>query len=125
MSAVKAGNLSNKPVMIDWRGLPPSNSLKQFLMKHLRPGDILTHMYHVGKRSTFAPFYKEAVVDESGQVRPFVLNSQKRGIIFDTGHGGNGFLFSQAIPSMKEGLFPNSISSDLHTGNMNAGNSIK
>ena len=120
-SAVKAGKLSNRPVMIDWRGLPPSNSLENLLMKHLRPGDILTHMYHAGKRATSEPFYKEALVDENGKVKQYVINAQKRGVIFDVGHGGNGFVFSQAIPSLKQGLFPNSISSDLHIGNMNAG----
>lgn len=120
-SAVKAGKLSNRPVMIDWRGLPPLNSLENLLMKHLRPGDILTHMYHAGKRSTSAPFYKEALVDENGKVNQYVINAQKRGVIFDVGHGGNGFVFSQAMSSLKQGLYPNSISSDLHIGNMNAG----
>lgn len=120
-SAVKAGRLSNRPVMIDWRGLPPSNSLEKLLMNHLRPGDILTHMYHAGKRSTSAPFYKEALVDENGKVKQYVKDSQNRGVIFDVGHGGNGFVFSQAMPSLKQGLYPNSISSDLHVGNMNAG----
>lgn len=120
-SAVMAGKLSNKPVMIDWRGLPPSNSFERLLMKHLRPGDILTHMYHAGKRSPSSPFYKEALVDQNGKVKQYVFNAQKRGVIFDVGHGGNGFVYSQAIPALKQGLYPNSISSDLHTGNMNAG----
>lgn len=120
-SAVMAGKLSNKPVMIDWRGLPPSNSLESLLMKHLRPGDILTHMYHAGKRSPSSPFYKEALVDQNGKVKQYVFDAQNRGVIFDVGHGGNGFVYSQAMPALKQGLYPNSISSDLHTGNMNAG----
>lgn len=120
-SAVMAGKLSNKPVMIDWRGLPPSNSLESLLMKHLRPSDILTHMYHAGKRSPSSPFYKEALVDQNGKVKQYVFDAQNRGVIFDVGHGGNGFVYSQAMPALKQGLYPNSISSDLHTGNMNAG----
>ena len=120
-SAVKAGRLAKMPVMIDWRGLPPTNSFERLLMKHLRPGDILTHMYHAGKRSPNAPFYKEAIVDQNGKVKQYIFNAQNRGVIFDVGHGGNGFVFSQAIPSLKQGLYPNSISSDLHIGNMNAG----
>jgi len=120
-SAVMAGKLSNRPVMVDWRGLPSSNLLENLLMKHLRPGDILTHMYHAGKRSPTAPFYKEALVDQNGKVNQYVFNAQNRGVIFDVGHGGNGFVFSQAMPSLKQGLYPNSISSDLHIGNMNAG----
>ena len=45
----------------------------------------------------------------------------KRGIIFDVGHGGGSFLFEQAIPAMKQGFKPNTISTDLHTGSMNRG----
>ena len=120
-SAVLAGKLSKRPVMIDWRGMPPSNSFERLLIKHLRPGDILTHMYHAGTRSPTAPFYKEALVDQNGKVKQYIFNAQKRGVIFDVGHGGNGFVFSQALPSLKQGLYPNSISSDLHVGNMNAG----
>jgi dihydroorotase len=120
-SAVMAGKLSSMPVMVDWRGLPPSNSFEKLLMKHLRPGDILTHMYHAGTRSPKAPYYKEAMVDPNGKVNQYVKNAQNRGVIFDVGHGGNGFVFSQAIPALKQGLYPNSISSDLHVGNMNAG----
>jgi len=120
-SAVMAGKLTNMPVMIDWRGMPPSNSFERLLMKHLRPGDILTHMYHAGTRSPTTPFYKEALVDQNGKVKQYIFNAQNRGVIFDVGHGGNGFVFSQAMPALKQGLSPNSISSDLHIGNMNAG----
>lgn len=121
-NAVEAGRLAKMPVMIDWRGLPPVNSFESLLLKHLRPGDILTHMYHAGKSAgASSPMYKEAVVDINGKVKSYVFQAQKRGIIFDVGHGGNGFVFGQAIPSMKQGFVPNTISSDLHIGNMNAG----
>lgn len=121
-NAVAAGKLAQKPVMIDWRGLPPVNSFEELLLKHLRPGDILTHMYHAGKSvGAASPLYKESVLDENGKVKPYIFQAQKRGIIFDVGHGGNGFVFGQAIPSMKQGFRPNTISSDLHIGNMNAG----
>ena len=121
-SAVKAGILANVPVMVDWRGLPPENSLEELLMKSLRPGDILTHNFHAGKGpGENSPMYKEALVDANGKVKPYVFKAQQRGIIFDVGHGANGFVFSQAIPAIKQGFIPNSISSDLHVANMNAG----
>lgn len=121
-SAVAAGNLANVPVMVDWRGLPPENSLEDLFMKHLRPGDIFTHNFHAGKGAgATAAMYKEALVDANGKVRPFVFKAQQRGIVMDVGHGANGFVFSQAIPAIKQGLIPNSISSDLHIANMNAG----
>ena len=121
-SAVAAGNLANMPVMVDWRGLPPENSLEELFMKHLRPGDILTHNFHAGKGAgATAAMYKEALVDANGKVKPYVFRAQQRGIVMDVGHGANGFVFSQAIPAIKQGLIPNSISSDLHVANMNAG----
>jgi dihydroorotase len=83
-------------------------------MEKLRPGDIFTHAYaHVNGR--------EAIVDDKGKLRPFILKAQERGIIFDVGHGGGSFLFEQAIPAIKQGLKPNTISTDFHTGSMNGG----
>jgi dihydroorotase len=35
------------------------------------------------------------------------------------GYGGISFAYSQALPAVKEGFFPNSISTDLHSGSMN------
>ena len=64
---------------------------------------------------------RETVVDEATQkVKPFIWDAQKGGIIFDVGYGGASFNFTQAIPAIKEGFFPNTISTDLHTGSMNA-----
>ena len=57
----------------------------------------------------------------SGKVRPFVWAARKRGIIFDVGHGGGSFLFRQAVPALQQGFAPDVISTDLHTGSMNAG----
>jgi len=37
------------------------------------------------------------------------------------GHGAGSFLFRQAVPAVKQGFVPDSISTDLHTGSMNAG----
>lgn len=121
-SAVAAGRISGKPVMIDFRGLPPENSLEVLLMQHLRPGDIFTHTFHEGKGAgPRAKLYKEAVVGRDGKVLPFVFRAQQRGVIFDVGHGANGFVFGQAAPAIEQGFIPNSISSDLHVDNMNAG----
>lgn len=112
--AVAAGKIANIPVMIDFGGNTPALSIEELFTKHLRPGDIFTH--------TFAQLAtREAIVDEKGNLRPFVKEAQKNGIIFDVGHGGGSFRFSQAIPALKSGFIPNTISTDLHTGSMNAG----
>ena len=112
--AVEAGTEADVPVMIDFGGHYPPLSLDDLLNKHLRPGDILTHMYaHVRGRSP--------IVNEQGQVEPYVIAARKRGVIFDVGHGGGSFLWRQAVPATKQGFFPDVISTDLHTGSENAG----
>jgi dihydroorotase len=111
---VAAGTMADIPVMIDFGGSEPELSLETLLMEKLRPGDIFTHAYaHVNGRTP--------VVDENGKVRKYVFDAQKRGVIFDVGHGGGSFVFEQAIPAVKQGFLPNSISTDLHTGSMNGG----
>lgn len=112
--AVQAGNIANVPVMIDFGGHTPPLSLETLLLEKLKPGDIFTHVYaHVTGRTP--------VVDEKGKVRDYVREAQKKGIVFDVGHGGGSFLFEQAIPALNQGFRPNSISTDLHTGSMNGG----
>jgi dihydroorotase len=111
---VQAGTLADIPVMIDFGGSVPELSLEKLLLEKLRPGDIFTHTYaHVKGRIP--------IVNENKKVLPFVFKAQKKGIVFDVGHGGGSFLFEQAIPALKQGLKPNSISTDLHTGSMNGG----
>ena len=43
--AVEAGKLANMPVMVDFGGNTPPLSIEELFMKHLRPGDIYTHLY--------------------------------------------------------------------------------
>lgn len=112
--AVQAGEMAGVPVMVDFGGNMPPLSIESLFMEHLRPGDIFTHTFaHVTGRET--------IVNERGEVKPFVLKAQERGIIFDVGHGGGSFLFRQAVPALKSGFRPNTISTDLHTGSMNGG----
>ena len=114
LRAVAAGRETNVPVMVDFGGHTPPLPLEDLLLKHLRPGDILTHMYaHVNGRVP--------IVDEHGDVRPYVIEARKRGVIFDAGHGGGSFLFRLAVPAMKQGFRPDVISTDLHGGSQNAG----
>lgn len=111
--AAEAGRNADIPVMIDFGGSTPPLSLEELFFKHLRPGDIFTHCF--GQLAT-----REFIVDTiTRQVKPFVIEAQKKGIVFDVGYGGISFSFSQAIPAIKNGFYPNSISTDLHTGSMN------
>jgi dihydroorotase len=109
--AVEAGKLANIPVMIDFGAAEPVLSWETLLLEKLRPGDILTHCYG----QTDGRMH----VVENGKVQAYATAAQKRGVIFDVGHGGGSFMFSQAIPAIRQGFKPNSISTDLHTGSMN------
>jgi dihydroorotase len=109
--ALDAANKSNTPMFVECH--LPQYSLQDQLQK-MRPGDIITHSYEqITERMP--------VVDSSGKVRSFVLDAQKKGVLFDVGHGGAGFWFSQAVPAFQQGLAPNSFGSDLHRFSMNAG----
>jgi dihydroorotase len=109
--AVEAGTLANIPVMVDFGINQAERPLSELVTKKLRPGDIYTHLYS-GLRNEQL---------ESGKVNPALWEGRKRGVIFDVGHGGGSFLWRIAVPAMKEGFIPDSISTDLHIGSMNAG----
>ena len=55
------------------------------------------------------------------QLLPYLLEASKRGVLFDVGHGGAAFEFRQAVPAVKQGFFPDSISTDVHAGSLNSG----
>ena len=110
----RAGELSNRPVMIDFGGSNPLMPLDSLLLHKLRSGDIFTHTYaNVRGRMS--------IVDGNNKLLEFIKEAQNKGIVFDVGHGGGSFAFSQAIPAINQGLKPNTISTDLHTGSMNGG----
>ncbi|MDR3715064.1 MAG: amidohydrolase/deacetylase family metallohydrolase [Puia sp.] len=118
--AVQAGNMADVPVMIDFGGATPMLSIRELFMDHLRPGDIFTHCFGQLQQKG-RDGGREAVVDiGTDQLKPFVPEAQKRGIVFDIGYGEISFALSQAIPAIKAGFLPNSISTDIHQDNVNA-----
>lgn len=109
--ALEAGRLSDKPLFVECH--LPQFSLEDQLKK-MRPGDIITHSFE--KIDERLP-----IVDEQGNLRPYVIDAKKRGVLFDLGHGGAGFWFAVAVPAIKQGLPPNTFGTDLHRFSMNAG----
>lgn len=108
---LEAGRTAGLPVMVDYGQVVPERPHSEFYLKKMRPGDIYTHMYR-----KFDP-----TIDEKGRVRPYLIEAKKRGVVFDVGHGAGSFIWRYAVPSMEQGFIPDSISTDLHTGSMNAG----
>jgi dihydroorotase len=109
--AVEAGTIANIPVMVDFGTNRKERPMSELVTKKLRPGDIYTHAYS-GLRNE---------QDETGHVNPAMIEARKRGVIFDVGHGGGSFAWRIAVPAIKQGFLPDSISTDLHTNSMNSG----
>jgi dihydroorotase len=110
---VEAGKFANMPVMIDLNSL--YFSIQELFTKYLRPGDIYTHTFIQSSRGVVDP-----IVDlKTRKLKPFVLEAQKKGIIFDVGFGGGSFNFNQALPALKAGFYPNTMGTDLHQGSVN------
>jgi len=108
--AVAAGNIAKIPVMVDFGIDHPERPLSELLTSKLRPGDIYTHCYS-GLRHE---------LDEAGNVNAGMIAGRKRGVIFDVGHGSGSFAWRIAVPAMKQGFIPDSISTDLHVSSMNS-----
>ena len=95
--------------MVDFGYFLPDRPYFQMVTDKLRPGDISTHMFRAP-----VPY-----VDKEGKLLKYLGQARQRGVKFDVGHGGGSFVFRNATPSAQQGFYPDSISTDLHTGSMN------
>ncbi len=107
--AVEAGRLAGVPVMVDFGSFLPERPYQKMISEILRPGDVSTHFY----RSP-AP-----LMDETEKVLPYLIRARERGVIFDVGHGAGSFHFRQAEPLVRQGFWPDTISTDLHSNSIN------
>lgn len=76
----------------------------------LGKGDIVTHTYH-GKVN--------GIFNEDRTLRDSVIDAKNRGVLFDVGHGSASFNFNVFKDAIKQGLYPNFISTDIYNNNMN------
>ena len=104
--AIDCGNMTNVPVMFDFWPRP-ERTYADLILKKMRPGDIHTHV--------FAQQFPIILPD--GKLNPIMAEARARGVIFDVGHGAGSFWFRNAVPAVKQGFVPDSMSTDLHTGN--------
>src|SRR5437016_13272280 len=104
--AEECGKTAGVPVMFDFWPRP-DRSYADLILKKMRPGDIHTHV--------FAQQFPIILPD--GKLNPILMEARQRGVIFDVGHGAGSFWFRNAVPPVKQGFVPDSISTDLHTGN--------
>jgi len=104
--AVACAQATDRPVMFDFWPRP-DRTYADLILQKARPGDIHTHV--------FAQQFPIVLPD--GKLNPILLEARKRGVIFDVGHGAGSFWFRNAVPAVKQGFIPDSMSTDLHTGN--------
>jgi dihydroorotase len=118
--AVEAAGMFGGVVMVDFgscrdcdevNSFHPARPFEQLVMEHLRPGDIYTHTY-LGR----VPWF-----DANGKVNSFFWEARRRGVKFDVGHGGGSFWWNKAAPATRQGFWPDSISTDLHSSSMRKG----
>ena len=82
----------------------------------LHKGDILTHLYHG---------FKSTILDVPAKdpnyltIHPSIIEARKRGVCLDIGHGMGAFLWRVAEIAAKEDVWPDTISTDLHTMSLN------
>ncbi len=104
--AVGCAAATNRPVMYDFWPRP-DRTYADLILQKARPGDIHTHV--------FAQQFPIILPD--GKVNPILFEARKRGVYFDVGHGAGSFWFRNAVPAVKQGFLPDSISTDLHIEN--------
>ena len=112
--AVEAGRLSGKPVMVDDKIFTnAARTSRDKLLDVMRPGDLHTHMYNDRQLEVIDRF--------SGKVQDYMWAARKRGVLFDLGHGAGSFLWPVATRAMAQGFAPDTISTDLHSSSIRAG----
>jgi dihydroorotase len=105
---IEAAELAGMPIMVDFFPNHPLRTHEDLITKKLRAGDIHTHVYAQQFPST----------DKDGKLYDYFFRARDKGVIFDVGHGAGSFWYRNAVPAIEQGFIPDSISTDLHTGNV-------
>jgi dihydroorotase len=106
--AREAADAAGLPIMVH-----PQNAWCSSLddvLAVMKDRDILTHSYHG---------LSHGILDEEHKVRRSVRKARDRGVIFDVGHGAGSFNWHVCETALAQDFPPDTISSDLHTGNIN------
>ncbi|MEX0761147.1 MAG: amidohydrolase/deacetylase family metallohydrolase [Dehalococcoidia bacterium] len=104
--ALEAAKELDKPLMIHIGG---SVHPLEDLLPRLRPDDIVTH--------SFTGNYN-GILDNNGRVKDVAWDAQKRGVVFDVGHGAGSFSFPVQEKALEDGFGPGTVSSDVHRYNI-------
>ncbi len=111
--SVEAGERTGLPLYVHTGELfpvaeatrPEPDSVLKRVVKLLRPGDTLAHVYSA---------MPDGIMGRSAEVPAIVFEARDRGIHFDIGYGVN-FSYAIARTMMAAGIVPNTIASDVHS----------
>jgi dihydroorotase len=104
--AREAADAVGLPIMIH---TPKSSLPLPTILAEMRAGDILTHCYHA---------HESGILNTSGEVLPECRQAIARGVRLDVGHGKGSFSYEVARAALRQGVLPDTISSDLHRYNL-------
>jgi len=79
-------------------------------------GDIATHIFHYAVHRITKRH--DGITEDCKTIHPEVFSAAKRGVVLDVGHGKGSFSWDVARLALKEGLEPDTISTDLWVGNV-------
>jgi dihydroorotase len=105
-AARRASDRTGLPLMVHIAIAPPAI---EDVLNLMQPGDILTHSF---------TGLSERLLDEQGAVRAGAREARERGVVFDIGHGSGSFSFESAEGLTRAGIWPDTISTDLHQVSM-------
>ena len=74
------------------------------VFEHLRPGDIVTHIFHSAEHN---------VLDDKGRVRPEVWEAKSNGIVMDLGAARANFGVHLSRAAIDQGLLPDTLGTDI------------
>lgn len=107
-TALAVANMFGLPAMAHIGNFPNNRRVSvdyvRSLLRLLRPGDIVTHMYTPEPGGLFDP---------DGRVLDEAVQAQERGVVMDLGYAYQGFSFELAKQGLAAGFAPDTISTDL------------
>jgi dihydroorotase len=108
--AIEAATGLDLPVMVHISNAPPP---VEEVLALMRPGDVLTHAF---------TGLTERLIDSG--VKAAARRARDAGIVFDVGHGAGSFSFVSAEALTRAGMWPDTVSSDLHQMSLPGPNAV-
>ena len=81
----------------------PGVTYRELVLERLRAGDLITHTFGAST----------PVLESNGNISTLLTDARRRGVLFDLGHGSQGFAFRNAVPAVRKGFLPDIISTAM------------